>query len=63
MGPKEANYKYYSDAEWETIWITEHGRHSVHLGTGSHLVCSTCLTVLNVTTRSPVELFESLAGS
>lgn len=60
MTPKHTDSEYYSDAQWESMWIAEHRGHKVDLGTGNHLVCSTCGALLNVTTRPLTEAFEAV---
>ena len=60
MSPNTGGNEYHSDSEWEAMWLAEHRRHRVDAGTGSHLVCSTCGSVLNVTTQSLPEALEKL---
>ena len=59
MSPDDVAYEYYSNAEWEAMWIEEHGRHMVGAGTANWLVCRTCSSVLHVTTQPSFEVLKT----
>jgi hypothetical protein len=60
VSPDRVPYEYHSDADWETTWIEEHGKHNVVPGTYDWLVCATCGVVLHVTTHPAFEVLKAL---